>query len=307
MVRHLGRTPLVGIAAAWNKDTAATSDPAGGNWSAVSGFLNGVGLRMFDIGLPAAFRAESEPVVLLSGDMVHAFSDEELRAMLAKGVYMDVPALTILNRRGLGDLTGFEVQRAVAFDGIEKFCKHPLNGRFAGRERDCRQSFNHWTAHVLRPRDEKAESLATLVDYVGDEQGPCVQGVFENRLGGRVCVAGYFPWTFLHGLAKSAQVKSIMRWLSRDQLPGYVASFHKMSLWIREPRDGQTALALSNDSFDAAENVVLMLRTDRERLRVFDMDAHQSVLSAAGSDGPYRKFVLPRVEPWEMRLLVTEE
>ncbi|MCX7426758.1 MAG: hypothetical protein NTW96_14165 [Planctomycetia bacterium] len=305
MVRHLGRTPLSGIAAAWNKDSAATSDPGGGNWSAVPGFLNGPALRMFEIGLPAAFRAETAPVVLLSGDMVHAYSDEELRRMLSKGVYMDVPALEILNRRGLKDLTGFEVDRAVAVDGIEQFREHPLNGPFAGRQRDCRQSFNHWTAHLLRPLDPKAESLSTLIDYGGAEQGPCVLGIFENRLGGRVSVAGYFPWTFLHSLAKSAQMKAIMRWLSQDRLPGYVASFHKTSLWIREPRDGQTALAMSNDSLDPAENVVLLLRTDRTRLRVFDMDGRESAVDADGADGPYRKFVLPRVGPWEMRLLVT--
>ena len=62
---------------------------------------------------------------------------------------------------------------------------------------------------------------------------------------------------------------------------------------------------MSNDSFDPAENVVLMLRTDQTRIRVFDMDGRETTVDAGGADGPYRKFVLPRVGPWEMRLLVT--
>lgn len=300
MVKHLGRRPLSGVAANWNKDAAA----AGGG---VPGFLNGSAMGLFELGLPAAFRADTAPVVLLSADMVRVYSDDQLRALLSGGVYMDAPALAALNARGLGDLTGFEIDRAVDIDGIERFVEHPLNGSFAGRERDCRQSFNHWTAHLLRPRDPKAETLSKLVDYVGAEQGPCVSGVFENRLGGRVCVAGYFPWTFQHSLAKSSQMKAIMRWLSKDRLPGYIASFHKMSLYIREPDAGQVALAFSNDSFDPAENVVLMLRTDQSRIRVFDMNCKETIVEASGTDGPYRKFVIPQVEPWEMRLVVTAD
>ena len=63
---------------------------------------------------------------------------------------------------------------------------------------------------------------------------------------------------------------------------------------------------MSNDSLDPAENVVLLLRTDRPRLRVFDMDGRETAVEVGESDGPYRKFVVPRVGPWEMRLLVTE-
>jgi lysophospholipase L1-like esterase len=303
MAKHLGRKPLVGVAAAWNKEAAASS-PAGGWWQ-IPSLLNGSLLSMFEIGLPAAFRAEAAPVAILSGDMVRAFSDDELRAVLSKGVYIDAAALGLLNGRGFGDLTGFEFERAVNVDAIEKLVEHPLNGSFVGSERDCRQSFWFETAHVLKSRDPKAQTLAKIVDYAGAETGACVSGVFENRLGGRVCVAGYYPWTFLHSLAKSSQMKAIMRWLSKDHLPGYIASFHKMSLYIREPDAGQVALAFSNDSFDPAENVVLMLQTDQSRIRVFDMNCKETIVEASGTDGPYRRFIIPKVEPWEMRLVVT--
>ena len=64
----------------------------------------------------------------------------------------------------------------------------------------------------------------------------CSSGVFENALGGLICVAGYFPWSFLQNYSKSAQLKTVFRWLSRDTLPAYVASYHKINLWVRGAR-----------------------------------------------------------------------
>jgi hypothetical protein len=37
---------------------------------------------------------------------------------------------------------------------------------------------------------------------------------------------------------------------------------------------------------------------------VFDMLAKEHVVRARNTDGPYRHFVLPAVEPWTMRLVV---
>jgi hypothetical protein len=131
-------------------------------------------------------------------------------------------------------------------------------------------------------------------------------GVFENRLGGRVCVAGYFPWTFLHSLSKSAQMKSVMRWLSKDRLPAYVDSFHKVNLWVREPDQAGVAMAMTNSCLDAARDVTLLVRTGKDRVRVFDMSGAQSQVRSSGSDGPYRRFVIPSIEPWHMRLVVAD-
>ncbi len=196
------------------------------------------------------------------------------------------------------------MEKSLHHDCIEKLAAHPLNGRFAGRVRNCRQSFYKGPAAVLKKTDPKSETLAGLVDYADQEVAPCTMGVFENRLGGRVCVAGYFPWTFLHNLSKSAQVKSVLRWLSKDSLPAYVASYHKINLWVSEPEGGKFALALTNSSFDSAENVTLMLLTDKDEIRVFDMRCAETVVPAGATDGPYRKFVLPPIGPWQMRLVV---
>ena len=306
LARKLGRRPIAGIWPAWNRDSAATCGDARGGWSAHSKFLQGLSPQMMGLGLPMAYSSDDAPVVLLGSDNVSAFSDEQVRAMLAGGVYMDADAAAALHRRGFGEMIGFKLGQVFHVDCVEQYTDHRLNGQFAGRQRDCRQSFHRWPAQVLEPLDKKAEPLSRLLNYERQEVGACTSGVYENRLGGRVCLSGYFPWDLLGNLAKSSQMKSVLRWLSRDRLGGYVESFHKMNLWIRRPANGHVALALLNASLDPGRDVAVMLRTDRAKIRVHDIEGKATVIESAAADGPYRRFVIPKIEAWAMRLIVTE-
>ncbi len=292
--RHLGRARPVGLFAAWDKDS----------WAADVGML-GQAPPLWEIGLPAAYSPDGAAVTLLFQQSIATMSDDQIRQVLSQGVYMDAETLETLNRRGFGEFTGITVEKAIHEDCIEELTDHPLNSPFAARQRDCRQSFYHVPGHVLQLADPKAQSLARLVDYVGQEKAATSMAVFENRLGGRIAVCGYYPWTFLHNLSKSSQMKSVMRWLSRDRLPAYVASFHKVNLWARQKDNGQLAVAMVNSSFDPAVEPVVVLRTESQQLTLFDMQGRETVVPAAGSDGPYRSFTLPTIEPWTMRLLVT--
>jgi len=306
MAKHLGRTQPVGAWPAWNKDLAAAADLLGGDWFARGNLaILYQWPQVFEIGIPAAYSPQGAAVTFLFQQSAAVLSKEEITKILASGVYMDAETLDMLNRMGFQELTGLAVERSLSADGIEELTAHPLNGPFAGRQRDCRQSFNHQTAYGLKKVDPKAETLAHLVNYAGEEMAPISMAVFENRLGGRVCVGAYFPWSLQHNLSKSAQMKSVMRWLSRDQLPGYVSSYHKVNLWIRQPTQNSLAIALVNASFDPAEGLELTLRTQSKEVRVFDMTGGEQRVRASGSDGPYTRFVLPCVEPWSVRLVVS--
>ena len=203
---------------------------------------------------------------------------------------MDCEALQQLNDLGYSDLTGFKVIASDAKDRIECYTSHPLNGKYAGQHRDCRQSFWSSQAYSLQPLSGKAVSLSSLVDYSGTQRAACTMGIYENRLGGRICVSGYFPWSFLENGAKSTQMKAVMLWLSKDSLPAYVASFHKINVWVRKTQDGVRALTLTNSSFDEAQNVVLCLKTAASYIEVLDMDCkimkrNLAILGSTGSIG----------------------
>ncbi len=301
MARTLGRSPITGIQTFWNKDSYITGNLDNGNWTSSGNPV--VSHEFYDIGLPICYSNKNQKVTILSKDNVYALPKEEIQKILSGGVYMDAEALKLLNKMGFGELTGFEPIQAEYKDRIERFSKHPFNENYDGRERDNRQSFWKSPAWTLRATSNKAQSLAGLTDYAGKDIADCTLGIFENKLGGRICVAGYYPFTFMESYTKSLQMKTVFRWLSKDSLPAYIASFNKANLWVREPQNGKTALAFTNASFDPAKNLVLMLRTTNETIKIYDMQCHETTVRASGTDGPYRKFVIPEVAPWEIRLV----
>ena len=305
LAKHLGRARPIGLFTAWNKDQAAAGDFINNPWWGM-GHLNQAS-QVLEMGLPAAYHSRGAAVTLLFPQSVAAMSREEIRTTLGGGVYTDVETLNVLNQMGFQELTGMSAEQPHPVDCIEEFTAHPLNGPFVKRQRDCRQSFyrvSGYIGYILKKHDPKVETLARLVDYAGQELSPCSLAVYENKFGGRICVSGYYPWDHLHSLSKNSQLKAVMRWLSRDRLAAYVASYHKVNLWAREPRDGQVALALLNAGFDATTGLELAIATTVDQLRVFDMEAKERVIHARNTDGPYRHFVLPAVEPWTMRLVV---
>lgn len=305
MVQKLGRIEPTGINVYWNKNSYLTASLENGEWLNGGSFM--AGSELFNIGLPPTYSQRNANVTLLSGNGIYAIPDEELINILSEGVYIDAEALRVINDRGLGHLTGFTTAVDSKVDRIELFSDHFLNGEYAGRERNNRQSFWKSTAYSLKKSNEKAQILSSLIDYSRTEMAGATMGIFENELGGRVCISGYYPWTFMENLSKSSQMKSVLRWLSNDELPGYVNSFHRINLWIREPQDDHMVLAFTNSSFDEAKNVELKLRTTLKSILVYDMNGNSQKINSSGQDGPYRKFIIPEVDPWQVRLVEVKE
>jgi len=293
----VGRRPPEGI---WPAFTA------GKTWAAGNADTLSCLTELAEIGLPPAYSQGGAKIHLLSGDAVHAFSRAELESTLSTAVLLDGPALQNLQMIGLGDLVGFAIAGSRDRDTIERFTADPLNGSHAGWWRDCRPSFWGGRTFLLRPTSPQSRSLAELVDFQEKNYGP-VMGVSENRLGGRVAVLGYYPWTSLQNLSKSTQMKQVIRWLSKDTLPGYIASFHKMAVWIRQTGDSRPVVVLGNISSDSVESATLMLRTTAASVTLTDMRRHETALTATGHDGPYVRFALPRLAAWEFVLLVGDK
>jgi hypothetical protein len=304
LAKSFERSEIVGINTLWSKNSFATSNLSSGTWFRPGNYITRH--EIDDIGLPTCYSEDQASVTILGSDDVYSLNKKEIADLLSHGVFMDAETLQHLNDMGYGDLTGFKVVSSHDVDRIEKFTNHPLNGDYNGRERDNRQSYWGAPVYALEKTNEQAQALTSLIDYVDNDIAPCTMGIFENRLGGRICVAGYYPWTFIQTLSKSSQMKSVFRWLSSDTLPGYIDSYHKINLWIREPQNGTTALAFTNASFDPAEGVVLKLRTTSKAINVYDMQCNQTIIQSIGTDGVYQDFVIPYVDPWQMRLIVTE-
>jgi hypothetical protein len=308
LVRAFGRSEPAGVYCAWSKDSFAAHNLRTGSWLGAGDapIAPAFGEELLSIGLPAAYSPANARLTALAGDSVLALDDSALRVILRGGVLMDARAAIGLHERGMGNLVGFSVDGFREADCIEELCVHPLNGAFAGRRRDGRQSFWKNPAGLLGPLGLGAQPLSRLVDYAGKEVAGCAMGVFENALGGRICVSGYCPWTFLQNLSKSGQMKSVARWLSRDTLPLYVDSFHRISVWARPGEGGEMRFALVNASLDEAHDVSVLVRTGATCLKIVGQRLGESQATANGTDGPYRRFILPSMPAWTMVLGIPE-
>jgi hypothetical protein len=299
IVRHTGRDKLTGVFPYWQHDS----------W--------GIGASVKDfpeintIGIPSTSSKEGKQGVTILLDTVFAnnLPKETLETIFSEGVYLDVETLNVLNSRGFGELTGLELEQTIMVDSIERLTNHPLNGEVAGRTRDCRQSFWHAPAHLLKRTNPNAQILSERLDYSGEVHGECLSAIFENRLGGRVYVGGYHPVDWLFGKTKTVQTRQIMRWLSKDKISAYVDSYHRMNIWTRPTEEsGGMSILLLNHSYDTAEKVAVCIKTKADRIICYDRSCQPFEITVSSKDEVYRRFEIPKpIAPWDMRLLVVQE
>jgi hypothetical protein len=293
----------VGVWPAWNRDIFA--DRGGtGDWLRANASLEALRSPyvLGELGLPLAYGPEGRRVTVWSGPVPAAFTADEQLACLRGGVLMDTGALRTLQAHGLGRYCGVEVAAEHAHDMSEVLSDHPLNGRFAGWSRDCRQSFWPQVADRLAATHAGVGELAHLVDYAAVDHGPCMTA-FQNELGGRVVVAGYYPWMLIHNLAKSTQLKVVCDWLSGGTLPVWVESFARVPVWARRDADGRLSVVLINASLDPVSPLVLRVAQAPAEVLQLDLDGRAAILHSEAAGEGHSRLSVPAVGPWTAHLL----
>ncbi|MHB0858565.1 MAG: hypothetical protein ACYC5M_13480 [Anaerolineae bacterium] len=303
MRQAAGRSPAAGIWPAWNRDAFANHG-AEGDWLHRNESM--AALRrpyvLAELGLPIAYGPEGAALTAFSGPLPAGFSPAELERLFSGGVLLDVSALRSLERMGLGGWAGVRVAEELPHDMTEVLSDHPLSGPYVGWSRDCRQSFWHESAYRLEPLAEGVEELAHLADYAWQHHSSCMTA-FRNPLGGRVVVSGYFPWTLIHNLAKTSQLKAVCQWLSDDRLPVVVESFARAVVWARHDAQGRPVLLVLNASLDPAPELTLRACAPAGEVRQLVLGGDERTL-VARADGPHHaRLTLPDVAPWSMHLL----
>ena len=307
MIETFGAGPPSGVGYWWD---GGVRDVRGGRY----GFDD----HLYEIGIPACYNTEYISVFLLNGTLAETLTDGQIMQHLKTGVMMDADALAILNRRGFGQYTGFVVKERFRGNIQEKNLPHPINGDYAG--------FRRWVPFELAGHDSIPRSPGELSHaYTIEKSAPaagylteCVDyhdakrlgygcGLFENELGGRVCVGGFMPFDFCYIEARSAQVKAILKWLSRDTLPAYPVSLAKIALWSRKTIDGQTGVLLSNISLDDARELEIAVLTDAQNATFTWFDGEQirqQKLSCTTTDQGYQTVQIPLIPSLTVGYLV---
>ncbi len=303
--KKLGRAIPVGIWPAWNQDIFSVNNLEG-SW--LDGNEDIIPLLkktyvLGEIGIPVCYGPQGAVATVLAGPSLFAFRRDDLQRIFSKGVLMDVPAWEALDKLGLAGWTGVRVRSKYNHDTIEIFTEHPLNGRFANWSRDCRQSFWPEVVYSFESQSSGVVELSRLVDYAGNDRG-CGLSAYENELGGRVVVAGYYPWSQIHNLAKSSQVKALCSWISHDHVPVCLESFARVHIWVRQDALGNLACVLLNASLDTQESVRLSCGNPYKRFTWLNMNGQSSSLESETPSGVHKSYVrTPRLDAWGIYML----
>ena len=302
-VETFGRSACEGIGVARNMNTSAATNPDGA-WPGDNSWANGISPDEWsEIGLPFSYGESGRRVTIVAGETASQWSRAEWLEMLAGGVVLDGVALGYLNAVGLLEYSGFAVAGTKERDTLEKFTNDELNGKFAGWQRDCRPSFWPETSFVFEPTQKGSRVLSELIDFKPQSFG-ATSGVYENKLGGRVAVLGYYPWRMVQSLAKTEQLKSLCRWLSRDTVPAFIESYSRAAIWCRRDADNRPAFLVLNASLDAQDISVRVLNAP-QKLQCVRMDGSEETLSR-GNGKTYSSFTISNLGAWQAALLTAE-
>jgi hypothetical protein len=225
-------------------------------------------------GIPTTF--EDSNAVAVSGQTLRAFSDEEIRALLSRGILLDATAATCLADRGFGRAIGLRSIREPAhLDRLGTFSAEEFfNPRFGGAEKN----FLTLTLPHLggRPHVSRLETLpgaeivSCLVDPDARRHFPAMVA-FQNEWGGRVVIHA-MDWASAYGPAfhhpfRAAQLAGALRWVTRNRAPMLVRG-GVYPLALRKDIGTRTLLGLFNLSLDPWPFVEFDLADARRARRI---------------------------------------
>ncbi|MBQ4227263.1 MAG: hypothetical protein II697_03595 [Clostridia bacterium] len=248
-------------------------------------------------GIPVAAQREGSWGTLLQGRVVDAFTDEELRKLFSRPVFLDGEALDALWERGLGELAGARVKRAKT-GGLEKLAASSYAGEFAGARRNA----IFGKAYDLALTSPDTEVLAYTERPYGQKDEICAVKYHS------AVTLGYNPYQYTGTPGHMHLMLSLCRELGA---PLYLEPTDPYDL----PRVAVFARC------DETRAAVLLINAQTSSARDFDVCFTGAACSAqtlmpdtppqhsaleASPDGKGCRLHVALMQPWEMRIILME-
>ena len=236
---------------------------------ASSGMLTASTVFLSKLGFPIVTR-EDAPVATLFGNTANVLSDDEIRALLAGGLFLDGEAAEILTKRGFADLIG-----AVAADDVGTKIEYaserildPAESTFRGRGIFVRRMKSkpiigwtpkHSVVAALEPKPG-AVAWSAFFDVNKREVAPAVL-YFENALGGRIGVMAQSvdvtpPHMSLYTPRKQELFHHLFEKLSQGRI-AVRAPKTPNTFVLASEKDGELLVMVNNLAGEPREDVVL--------------------------------------------------
>ncbi len=254
------------------------------------------------IGVPLSMNYKKASGVILRGNLVDGYNDTELKDFLSRGVIVDGLALKRLYERGFGEYTGVKITGEYVDGVCEKFTDDEVNGEFAGEERDTRIAFWPKPAYSLEPLSDKTRAVCNLIDYNGNTRGACVT-LYENELGGRVCVLGYSAFRSLYSVAKYSQIQNITDYLLKGQRPVKINECCKASV-VTRACDSGILCGITSLGVDILKDLQIEFKGKKQ---VFEICADgEKALEVVSQSNDATVCKINNVNPFETKVLIAK-
>ena len=208
---------------------------------------------------------------------------------------MDATALEVLEKRGLGHLTGVRLGNDVR--GCCYLSDHSFTRNVEGF-----RTLDQLTTKELLSLDDRVEFLGYISE--SDERTHVYRCIskFENELGGKIIVDTSDPWRLSDDVGRVKLLSSVSKWMGcpyieweNDLTPSRIQPFVKT--------DGKKALImLLNPSTDSSNPFFITLRGKMKDAALIRNDGTEISLEAEALDGALRISV-PSVEAWDIATL----
>lgn len=259
---------LVGVRQVWSPDSAWQNRMAKNvDGDVGSKLLYWQSYLYSKMGLPYTMRKCDSSVASLIGAMPDYLSDDEIRKLLSRGLFIDAQAAEILASRGFSNEIGADVERVERIPALgekmlpaaECSCRGKrMNASFifnAGAEGSIRRFV------VLKPHDG-TKVLSTFLDNYDNEIAPSFT-YFENALGGRVAIMPVSlcenRTSSLYNLRRQEMIRRLFQKLAgEDGLPVVVKN--SPGIWVlasQSKAQDELLIMLDNLSGDTREGIEL--------------------------------------------------
>lgn len=220
------------------------------------------------LGIPFYYSDKPTGAVFLEGDIVGDMSDEQIKSVFEKSVFLDSYAAADLIRRGYRDLIGVDISEATGvvvsgetFDGT--------------RNSVCTKQKN---LKIIKPVDEAVKALS--YNYLKKEEqadiiSPAV--TMLERENGNIsvvyCGIAKAEFNYIEGFAflNETRKKQFVDLLSKaDELPVYYDGDCEICLRAGYIEDGRLLASVYNLSYDPLDELSLYLKNKPESITLID-------------------------------------
>ena len=250
-------------------------------------------------GVPLTADRKNACATLLSGRTLTAMTDEELKEVFSKNVYMDASALAALEDRGLSRLAGVKLNPIKYSRTPLSMTDHNFNGEFA----EYTYRISDTNVDTLLPLEDSVEWLGYRHDKTG-EGDLCQISKYENMLGGKVIVNAYEAWEFTDTPANIYQIASIAEWFDAPVRLRYANNYHvsRVQPYIRTNGE-KAAVMLLNASLDTTNPFEIIVKGNMTQAVLLNADGSETKLTCHREDGCLCVDV-PTIDIWDIAFIL---